>query len=528
MQANRQPRSPEAQMAPQPCILVFDIGTTGAKAALLQADGELLGSATRPYPTHYPHAGWAEQSAEDWWEAVVEAAEMLMTGHPSWRRRIVAVALSGQMMGCLPVRADGTPLRPSLIHSDLRSEPECRRIARRIKPAEVYRIAGNRLDPRYTLAKMAWVRRAEPGVYDEAALFLQAKDFVGFRLTGELGVTDYSDASLTGAFDLAAMRWSEELIEAAGVSMAKLPEVRPSASVRGTVTREAAAQTGLPRGLPVIVGGGDGACATLGAGVVRAGQAYNYVGGTSWISAVSRKPVIDPKMRLFNLCDLDPRKYNVLGTVQCAGSSYEWFADQIGQLETQQAQEEGGDRFELLNALAAEAPPGCNGLVFLPYLMGERATIWDANARGVYFGLTLRHTRAELARAVLEGVAFALRSIMEAIEECGVDVRTVRLIGGGAEGELWQRILADVYGKRVAVVRYPEESTSIGAALAAGIAVGIHKNWPEAAKTVQVDRDLRPDRKVHEHYARLHAFHQSLYPRLKRSFAELARLTASD
>ncbi|MFQ5809519.1 MAG: FGGY-family carbohydrate kinase [Armatimonadota bacterium] len=514
-------------MAAKPCVLVFDIGTTGAKAALLRADGELLRSVTRPYSTHYPHAGWAEQRAEDWWRAVVAASQMLLGGHPVWRRRIAAVGLSGQMMGCLPVSGDGTPLRPSLIHSDVRSERECRRIGRRIKAATVYRIAGNRLDPRYTLSKMAWVQRAEPAVYRRAALFLQAKDFVGFRLTGEIGVTDPSDASLTGVFDLAARQWSDELIEAARVSRAKLPDVRPSAGVRGAVTREAAEQTGLPSGLPVIVGGGDGACATLGAGVVRRGQAYNYLGGTSWISAVSREPVIDPQMRLFNLCDLAPGKYNVLGTVQCAGSSYEWFADQIGQSETRQAAETGADRFELLNALAAEAPPGCKGLVFLPYLMGERATIWDANARGVYFGLTLRHTRADLARAVLEGVACALRSIMEAIEECGVPVRTVRLIGGGAEGNLWPGILGHTYGKRVAVVRHPEEATCIGAGLAAGVGARLYDNWAAAARALRVQRELRPDPGLHAQYRKLHAFHRSLYPRLKRSFADLARLTSS-
>ena len=513
-------------MASQPCILVFDIGTTGAKAALLRADGELLQSVTRHHVTHYPHAGWAEQRAEDWWRGVVEAAQMLLAEHPSWRRRIAAVGLSGQMMGCLAVTADGTPLRPSLIHSDLRSQAECRRIGRRISPAAVYAITGNRLDPRYTLSKMAWLQRAERYVYDKAALFLQAKDFVGFRLTGALGATDYSDASLTGAFDLAGLQWSEELLSAARVSPAKLPEVRPSASVRGTVTRQAAEQTGLPAGVPVIMGGGDGACATVGAGVVRRGQAYNYVGGTSWVSAVCREPVIDPQMRLFNLCDLAPGRYNVLGTVQCAGSSYEWFADEIGQLETQRAAERGTDRFELLNALAAQAPAGCNGLVFLPYLMGERATIWDANARGVYFGLTLRHTRADLARAVLEGVACALKSIMEAIEECGVGVRTVRLIGGGAEGEPWRRILADVYGKPVAVVRHPEEATCIGAALAAGVAVGLHENWVAAAKSVRVEHLLRPNPPRHARYRALHEFHRSLYPRLKRSFAALAKLTS--
>ncbi len=513
-------------MAALPCLLVFDIGTTGAKAVLVRSDGELLLSITRSYRTFYPRPGRAEQRAQDWWQAVVEAAQLVLGHRPQDRRRIAAIGLSGQMMGCLPVAADGTPLRPSLIHSDLRSESECRRIARKMKPAAVYRITGNRLDPRYTLSKIAWVQRTEPSVYHKTALFVQAKDFVGFKLTGELGVTDYSDASLTGAFDLAGFRWSDDLLAAAGVPRTKLPDVQPSASVRGSVTGEAAAATGLPSGLPVIVGGGDGACATLGAGVVRPGQAYNYIGGTSWVSAVSREPIIDPEMRLFNLCDLAPWKYNVLGTVQCAGSSYEWFADHIGQLETRQAAETGADRFELLNTLAAQAPPGCNGLVFLPHLMGERATIWDPNARGLYFGLTLRHTRADLARAVLEGVAYTLKSIIEAMAECGVPVRAVRLIGGGAESDLWQRILADVYGKRLAVVRNPEEATCIGAALAAGVAVGIYENWPAAARVVRVHRELRPDPALSARYGAFHQFYCSLYPRLKRSFAELAKLTS--
>ena len=509
-------------------LLAHDLGTTGAKSTLFAANGEIVASEFRPYPTHYPQPGWAEQDPKDWWDAVAAATRTLLGSPGVSAGAIRAIGFSGHMMGCLPVDADGAPLRMSLLHSDTRSDAQARRLAERLTIERVYQLTGNIPDPHYPSSKIAWIKEEEPDVYARTARFIQCKDYIAGRLTGDYARTDASDASLYGLLDLRSRRWSDELVAGAGVDAAKLPEVCDSSTVVGKVTPEAAAETGLLAGTPVVIGGGDGACATIGAGATQAGDAYNYIGGTSWISAVSDEPIFDPKMRVFTLCDVSPGKYNVLGTVQCAGGAYEWFANNLGVLETAKAAESGVSRFQLLADLAGEAPPGAGGLIFLPYLIGERAPIWDPDARGVFFGLGLEHTRAHMARAVLEGVAFALRSILNIVEELGVSVASIRVIGGGAQGKFWREILACVYNRPVLVPANVREATSYGAAIAAGVGVGIYADYSVARSIVQIVDTHMPDPETAEVYARMAELYESLYPALKDRFAALAGIRNRD
>ncbi|HLV80959.1 MAG TPA: FGGY family carbohydrate kinase, partial [Chthonomonadaceae bacterium] len=352
-------------------LLAHDLGTTGNKATLFTAEGRRIASAFAPYATDYPRPGWAEQDPEGWWQAVGVTTHRLLAQVPEARQSLAAVGFSGMMNGCLLVDEGGRALRPAMIHADLRSAPQCARIAREVEETRVYQRTGNRLAPYFTLSKLAWLAEQEPDTLRRARWCVQTKDYITGRLTGVWGKTDRSDASLTGLFDLERGVWAEDLIAAGRFPARLLPAVFPSATALGNVTSEVARETGLMEGLPVILGGGDGACATAGAGAVAPGDAYHYLGGTSWVAAVTSDYRPDPTRRVSVFCALDPAQYVVYGTVQSAGSSVDWFLKAIGV----GIQAEGEDEFTALERLAAGAPPGSNGLFFLPYLAGERSPI---------------------------------------------------------------------------------------------------------------------------------------------------------
>lgn len=503
-------------------LLAHDLGTTGNKATLFDADGRMLASAFAPYPTTHLRPGWTEHDPEDWWNAVCTSSRQLLAQVPEARHSLAAVGFSAIMNGCLMVTAAGEPLRPALIHADIRSAAQCRRIAREIGDDRVCDLTGSRPAPYFTLGKLAWLRDNEPDTMRNARWCVQTKDYIAGRLTGVWGITDRSDASLTGSFDMERGEWSAELAEAAGFPVSLLPEVRHSAAIVGKVTRDAAEATGLPEGTPVVVGGGDGACATAGAGAVLPGDAYHYLGGTSWIAAVTPEYRKDPSRRLSAFCCLDPNQFTVYGTVQSAGSSVDWFRGAIGPGELR----DGESEYDALERVAASAPPGSSGLLFLPYLAGERSPIWDADARGVFFGLSTAHGRADLARAVFEGVAFALGSNLSALEDMGLAPRTVRVLGGGMRSSLWRGIFAAVYNRPLLLMERLTEATSCGAAMAAGVGVALYPDYVSAAsRFAPTTEEEHPDPDSADRYARMSAFFRSLYPVLAARFAELADLT---
>ena len=504
-------------------ILAFDLGTTGNKATVFDSNGRVAASAFSEYQTFSDRPLWSEQAAEDWWRSACRASkELIQRGVDP--KRIAAVSMSGHMMGCLPVDSGGNPLHNSLIHSDGRSEKQCEQLRERVGDEKLYAITGNRIAPQYTLPKIAWFKQDRPDVFQKTSKFLQSKDYVVLKLTGGVICTDFSDASLSGLLDINQKAWSAELLDAIGIENSVLPQVVPSATVVGKVCSDAARETGLAEGTPVVIGGGDGACATAGAGALAPGEAYNYGGGTSWVSMVSEKPLIDPQMRIFNLLDLDPSRANVLGTMQAAGSSFEWFASEIGAFETAQESETGISRFQRLSEMAASSNPGSDKLFFLPYLMGERSPIWDSNARGVFFGLSNCHTRADMARAVLEGIAYALKSICDVLEELGSDISSLAIIGGMAKGEAFKSILASVLNKTLALPSNPGEATSRGAAIAGAVACGMLDSYADARAWVPVEGRVQPDQQSAGLYEEYYRFYSSLYPALKDRFREAALL----
>jgi xylulokinase len=497
-------------------ILAHDLGTTGNKASLFDPSGRLLGSAYVAYETAYPRPGWAEQNPADWWGAVCQSTAQLLAQSQREAREIAAVGFSGEMMGCLPVDAQGRPLRSAIIWADQRAEVEAAILADRVGRDAVYRITGHRVSSNYTAAKLLWVKRQQPELYRQTRRTLQAKDYVAYRLTG-CYATDYSDASGTNLFDLARREWSAEIVEALEIDPGLLPDAVPSATVIGEVTREAAQATGLASGTPVTIGGGDGACATAGAGVVAPGDAYNYIGSSSWISFVSREPLYDPAQRTFTFAHLDPDYLFPTGTMQCAGGSFDWLERVL--------RGEGEERiYSELDALASEVAPGAEGLFFLPYLIGERSPHWNPRARGAFVGLSMVHGRAEMARSVLEGVALNLRIILEALREQGAAIDALRLIGGGARSALWRQILADVLNVRILRPQLLVEATALGAAVAAGVGVGIYDDYRVVADLVQVVPGETPRPDVAARYDDLYPIFREAYRALCPVYDQIAAL----
>jgi xylulokinase len=494
-------------------VLAHDVGTTGDKATLYDEDGALIASAFAPYETTCPRAGWLEQSPEDWWRSFCDATRRLLGESRASAVEISVVSFSGQMMGAVAVDGRANPIRNAIIWADQRAVAEIARVADRIDPRRVYALTGHRLSPSYSAAKILWIKEQEPKHYAEARAFLHAKDFLAARLTGAL-VTDHSDASGTNLYDLERGAWSDALVDAFGIDPGKLPPICASTDVVGEVSAAAAAETGLRAGTPVVIGGGDGSCAGVGAGVVREGVAYNYIGSSSWIALATSRPILDPDLRTFTWAHLVPGMFSPCGTMQAAGGSYQFARDLLAGKEQVEAAARGESVYELMNEEVLRSPPGARGLVFLPYLIGERSPRWNPDARGAFIGLTNRHRRPDLLRAVLEGVALNLRVIMEAFTRQGAAIESLRVIGGGARSAVWNQIMADVFGIPVHRLALLEEATSMGAAVAGGVGVGIWKDFSKVDEMVQIASEAEPRAELRGLYDELSAIFDEAYAAL--------------
>ncbi|MFZ6030012.1 MAG: xylulokinase [Chloroflexota bacterium] len=504
---------------PPSLLLAHDLGTTGDKATLFDLEGRALASAFYGYETRYPHPNWAEQNPEDWWQAVCTASHQVIVQAQIAPADIAAVSFSGQMMAAVAVDARANPLRSAIIWADMRAVAQAQRWLDTLGMEATYRITGHRASPSYSGEKMLWVREHQPELFRRVYKFLQAKDFVVARLTGAF-VTDRSDASGTNLYDIHAHAWSPQLLDAVGLEASLLPEVHPSAAVVGQVTKQAAEAAGLAAGTPVVIGGGDGLCAAVGAGVVREGMAFNYIGSSSWIGAASAQPLIDPAMRIYTFEHCVPGMYSPNGAMQAAGGAYQWARDVFGLPEKEAAARLGLSPYELLNLQVEKSPPGANGLIFLPYLLGERSPHWNPAARAVFFGLTMRHTRADMLRAVLEGVAFNLRAILDAFGACGLPVDAMRLIGGGAQSLAWRQILADVFGLPVQRPALLAEATSFGAALVGGVGVGLYPDF-------SVAEQLTPTQDVIEPHVEAGRIYAPMFDLFNRTYQACAPLYAA-
>lgn len=487
-------------------ILAHDLGTTGDKAALYSAEGDLVAATTARYPTAYGAGGHVEQDADDWWRQTAAATRALLEQTGVRPQQIACVSFSGQMMGALLLDARGEPVRPALIWADTRSAAQCDRLVERIGMERGYQLIGHRLNPTYSLTKAMWVRDHEPEAFGRTRHIVLAKDYVAYRLTGVLA-TDPSDASSTNAFDQRAGAWSDELLDAAEIDRALLPEVVPSTTVLGPVTAEAARETGLAAGTPVVLGGGDGPCAALGAGVISsASGAYTYLGSSSWVSLAAAAPLHDPAMRTMTFNHVLPDAYVPTATMQAGGASMEWISELLE------------ERPAALGEAAAGVEAAAEGLLFLPHLLGERSPYWNPLARGAFVGLQRHHGRAHLTRAVLEGVAMNLRTGVEAFEEMGARIDTVDAIGGGAASDVWLQVLADVWGKEVRRRSLVDEANALGAAVVGGVGVGLFGGFDVAPGFSQLGAAFAPDPARHERYSARYAQFLDAYRRLETLF----------
>jgi xylulokinase len=452
-------------------LLGIDVGTGGTRAVLLDDAGRVLGAATAEHAEMAsPQLGWAEQDPRDWWRAARAAVKDCLAQTNTNASEITAIGLSGQMHGLVMLDAAGEVVRPALIWCDQRTEEECRAITERVGTKRLIDLVANPALTGFTLPKIWWVRGHEPENWSRVRSVMLPKDYVRFKLTGARA-TDVADASGTLMFDVVNRRWSAEMLQASDLQSEILPEVFESPEITGRVSKEGAESSGLREGTPVVAGGGDQATGAVGMGIVEPGNVSATIGTSGVVFAATSSPVVEPKGRIHTFCHAIPGRWHVMGVTQGAGLSLRWFRDQFG-----------GASYDVLMKEAAAAPAGADGLLWAPYLMGERTPHLDPNARGALVGLTAQHTRAHVIRAILEGVAFSLRDTFTIFRDLGVPVKSIRLGGGGARSPLWQQIQADVYGMPVNLIA-AEEGAAYGAGLLAGVGAGAWPSVDEACKT---------------------------------------------
>ncbi len=485
--------------------LGLDIGTGGSRALLVDGKGKLVAGFTAPHEDiRMERPLWAEQRPENWWEAAQAAIRGVLKEAGATGEQVKGVGLSGQMHGLVLLDGNNAVIRPSLIWCDQRSQPQVDFIHQTVGRANVVAYTANPMLTGFTLPKLLWVRDNEPQNFERAKKVLLPKDYVRFMLTG-VHATEVSDASGTGLLDVVTRRWSSAMIERLGLDSGLLPEVKESADVTGTVTRAAAEATGLKEGTPVVGGAGDQAASGIGNGIVRAGVASCTIGTSGVVFAYLDRPHYDPQGRVHTFCHAVRGKWHVMGVTQGAGLSLQWFRNQFAP----------GTDYDTLMAEARKAPPLAHGLFWLPYLMGERTPHLDAIARGGWIGLTAKHGRAEMIRAIVEGVSYSLKDCLGVIEQMGVDIQSVRASGGGARSAFWRQMLADIFGRTVATLENTEGS-AYGAALLAVAGTGEYNSVEELCDTANVHESAA--------YARGYEVFSILYPTLKPVYSLIQQL----
>jgi xylulokinase len=511
-----------------PLFLGLDTGTSGTKAIIIDEAGALRASATHEYPLSTPHPQWAEQDPDaDWWSAAQKAILDVLARAGVSGDQVGAVGLTGQMHGSVFLDREGAVIRPALLWCDSRTGEQCRQITQAIGGEQrLFETIGQPILTSFTAPKILWLRQNEPQNYERVAKVLLPKDYIRFKLTGEFAA-EVSDASGTSLLDVRRRDWSPAMLTALDIPRDWLPDVFESPEVTGTITPAAAALTGLRAGTPVVGGAGDQAAGAVGTGTVETGRVSSALGTSGVVFAHADGAFFDPQMRLQTFCHAVPGAWHMMGCVISAGGSLRWLRDTFYQPEGVVARTIGGDTYDLMTRGAATVPAGCEGLIYLPYLAGERTPYPDPDARGVFFGASLRSTRATFARAVLEGVAFAFKDGFSLVDEIGIPVAEVRASGGGAKSPFWLQIMADVIGHKH-VLLHVDEGPAFGAALLAGVGTGAYASVAEAcATTIRTTTETLPNPANAAVYTKTYGVYRSLYPALKDQFAAVSRLAAS-
>ncbi len=496
-------------------IVAVDIGTTGAKAALVGRDGVVLASGYAGYPLLTGDGNVVEQEPEDWWRATCTALAQLWEAQPGARQAVAGVILSGQMQDLILLGGQGA-LGRAILYSDQRAQAEALELTRQVDPTELVAITGNEQGPASLLAKWRWLARHQPERLEAAStILLGAQDYVAWRLAA-VASTDFTTASTTGLLALFQKDWAADLLARLGLDVGKLPRLQAAGTPLGQVHAQAAEATGIPQGTPLFQGVGDLGAATVGVGAGLPGRLYAYLGTSGWVAATASQAHPAPERGLFLLRHPDPELFIPVAPMLTAGGNLEWLRGVLAE----------GDplAYEALNRLAQEAPPGSRGLLYLPYLAGERSPFTDPHARACFLGLSRGTGQAEMVRAVMEGTALAYRALDQALGVSGSG--PLLLAGGGARSPVWAQILADALGRPVRVVADASNAPARGAALIAGRSLGWYSSLLPSDDFFPVSRVHQPDPSLRALYDELYAVFQGLYPQLKESFQALAGLAS--
>jgi len=499
-------------------LLGIDLGTTGVKLLLINRKGKVISSNSHEYPLSSPKPGWAEQHPDIWWNATIKAIKKI-TGSLNKNDEIVSVGLSGQMHGLVPLDSSINPIRPSILWCDQRTVEECKIIENKLGKKLIDTVSNPALTG-FTAPKILWLKRNEPENYKIMSHFILPKDYIRYKLTGKI-CTDISDASGTLLLNVKKGVWAEDIIKELGIKKSILPYIAGSEEITGYVTKTASKLTGLKSGTPVVGGGADNTCAAVGTGIVHSGRVSSSIGSSGVVFAHTDNMLVDPETRVHTFNHSVPDNYYLMGVMLSAGLSFKWFRDNLGQKEINIEKQTGKDAYNQLSKSAANIDPGCEGLIFLPYLNGERTPHKDPFARGVFFGLSQRHTREHLVRAVMEGIVYGLMDSIEIIENLGLDIKQIRATGGGGKNKFWRQMQADVFNKPVVTLNN-DEGPAYGAALLSGVGVNFYNSIEEAAdSTVKIKSIVEPDPDKHDVYSDIHRRYKELYISLKDNFRNI-------
>lgn len=505
-------------------LLGVDLGTSGTKTVLFTQDGKTLASKTCEYPLHQPKNGWAEQDPQDWVDAAITSIKSVLATSQVDPAQIAALAISGQMHGLVMLDKDGKVLRRSILWCDARTGKQCEEITERVGKQRLIDINANPALTGFTAPKILWVRENEPEIYDKCATILLPKDYVRYCLTGKLFM-EISDASGTNLLDIKARQWSDEILKALDIDPKLLPPIIESVDVAGTITAEAAALTGLKEGTIVAGGAGDNAAAAIGTGVCSEGKAFVTLGTSGVVFAHTNHPSIDPLGRVHTFCAAVPGAWTAMSCTLAAGLSLRWMRDEFFTFEKESEAKAGRDVYNLMTEQASKIPAGADGLIYLPYLMGERSPVLDPESRGVFFGLSARHGKAHLTRAVLEGVTMSQRHNLHVLNEMDIVPNCLTACGGGASSPLWRQMLADVLNCKVETTE-SKEGPALGVAILAGVAAGIFKSVEEGCEICIKKSDVSstPCAQSKKAYDEIYKLYSFLYPTMRPAFHKLASL----
>jgi len=502
-------------------ILAHDIGTEANKATLFDIQGEIVGLDSEVYGVNYPQPCWAEQDPEVWWKAIVKSTRRLIGKTGVSPTEVIALIFDAMTVSALPVDREGKALRPAIIWLDTRAGKQagwCLENLDLLKLLDMGMIPP--ASEKDVIPKLRWIKEKEPRVFERTYKFMDVKDYIVYKCTGEF-CTDRSCALLTGLFSCRTNRWEKELIKTVGLSEDMLSPVVKSTDVVGNLTAAAAEELGLSTGTKVVSGCGDFAAVAVGSGAVREGQAHLYIGSSGWIAAHVTEPEFDVILGIGSICSAMPDKLLLIGQMENAGACLKWFRDTLGGEEKAEALRKHMGAYQVLDELARGVEPGAGKLIFLPWMLGERCPVINPSLRGAFINLGFNHGKGHLVRAILEGVAYNTRWVLEGIEGLGFKVESLNAAGGGALSGVWLQIYADVLGKRIRQVQFPQEAGSRGAALTALVGLGIYKDFDSVAELVPLGREFEPEEKHRAIYEELYGCFKQLCEQLAPIYGRL-------